>query len=70
MYEEANTRTNLPAQIELYATSGDAYEFLFLAKGACLRACVCVCVCMCLFIDIDTLCACLLRWAESVRKDV
>ncbi len=33
MYEERNTRNNLPAQIELYATDGDAYKFLFMAKG-------------------------------------
>src|SRR5215831_16708328 len=33
MYKEANTGTNLPAQIELYATDGDAYKFLFIAKG-------------------------------------
>ncbi len=33
MYEEKNTGTNLPAQIELYATDGDAYRFLFIAKG-------------------------------------
>jgi fumarate hydratase class I len=33
MYEEANTGTNLPAQIEIYATPGDAYKFLFIAKG-------------------------------------
>jgi fumarate hydratase class I len=33
MYEEVNTRTNLPAQIELYATSGDEYHFLFVTKG-------------------------------------
>lgn len=33
LYEEANTRTNLPAQIDLYATEGDAYKFLFVAKG-------------------------------------
>ena len=26
-------RNNLPAQIELYATDGDAYKFLFMAKG-------------------------------------
>ena len=32
-YEEVNTGTNLPAQIELYGTHGDAYEFLFLTKG-------------------------------------
>jgi fumarate hydratase, class I len=33
MYEEKNTGNNLPAQIELYATPGDAYKFLFMAKG-------------------------------------
>jgi fumarate hydratase class I len=33
MYEEINTRTNLPAQIELYATGGDEYHFLFVTKG-------------------------------------
>jgi fumarate hydratase class I len=33
MYEEKNTGNNLPAQIELYATEGDEYKFLFLAKG-------------------------------------
>jgi fumarate hydratase class I len=33
MYEEKNTGCNLPAQIELYATKGDAYTFLFIAKG-------------------------------------
>jgi fumarate hydratase, class I len=33
MYEEVNTRTNLPAQIELYADEGSAYKFLFMAKG-------------------------------------
>jgi fumarate hydratase class I len=33
MYEEKNTGTNLPAQIDLYATSGAEYHFLFLAKG-------------------------------------
>ena len=33
MYEEQNTLCNLPAQIELYATKGDAYGFLFVAKG-------------------------------------
>ncbi|MBA2321300.1 MAG: fumarate hydratase [Deltaproteobacteria bacterium] len=32
-FDEANTGTNLPAQIELYATEGDAYKFLFLTKG-------------------------------------
>ena len=33
MYDEVNTGTNLPAQIDLYATEGDAYKFLFVAKG-------------------------------------
>jgi fumarate hydratase class I len=33
IYEEVNTASNLPAQIELYATAGDAYRFLFIAKG-------------------------------------
>jgi fumarate hydratase, class I len=33
MFEEKNTGNNLPAQIELYATDGDEYHFLFMAKG-------------------------------------
>ena len=33
LYEEKNTGTNLPAQIELYAEEGDEYEFLFITKG-------------------------------------
>jgi len=33
MYDEKNTGCNLPAQIELYATEGNAYKFLFIAKG-------------------------------------
>jgi len=33
MFEEKNTRTNLPAQIELYADKGPAYKFMFMAKG-------------------------------------
>jgi fumarate hydratase class I len=37
MFEERNTKTNLPAQIEIYAegagASDDAYKFLFVAKG-------------------------------------
>jgi fumarate hydratase, class I len=33
MWDERNTGTNLPAQIELYATAGDAYKLLFMAKG-------------------------------------
>src|SRR5690348_5992685 len=35
MWDEKNTGSNLPAQIELYATDGDAYKFLFMAKGGC-----------------------------------
>ena len=33
MYEEKNTGTNLPAEIKISATDGDAYKFLFMAKG-------------------------------------
>ena len=33
MWEERNTGSNLPAQIEIYATGGHAYKFLFMAKG-------------------------------------
>lgn len=33
MFSEKNTGTNLPAQIELYTTLGDEYNFLFIAKG-------------------------------------
>ena len=33
MWEERNTGSNLPAQIELYATDGGEYKFLFMAKG-------------------------------------
>ncbi len=33
MFEERNTGNNLPAQIEIYATPGDTYSFLFMAKG-------------------------------------
>jgi fumarate hydratase class I len=33
MYREKNTGNNLPAQIELFATEGEAYKFLFMAKG-------------------------------------
>ena len=33
MYEEVNTGDNLPAQIDIYATQGDAYKFMFVAKG-------------------------------------
>ncbi|MBM3600928.1 MAG: fumarate hydratase [Alphaproteobacteria bacterium] len=33
MYNEVNTGTNLPAQIEIYAVPGDGYKLLFIAKG-------------------------------------
>jgi fumarate hydratase class I len=33
MFEEVNTKTNLPAQIDLYASEGAAYKFLFVCKG-------------------------------------
>ncbi|BCH65940.1 fumarate hydratase class I [Agrobacterium vitis] len=33
MFEEKNTKTNLPAQIDLYEEGEDAYKFLFMAKG-------------------------------------
>ncbi|MGC8768318.1 fumarate hydratase [Calditerrivibrio sp.] len=33
MYTEKNTGTNLPAQIDIYATEGMEYKFLFVAKG-------------------------------------
>ena len=33
MFEEKNTGTNLPAQIDLYSNAGDEYKFLFIAKG-------------------------------------
>jgi fumarate hydratase class I len=32
-FEEKNTGTNLPAQIDIYATPGNEFHFLFLAKG-------------------------------------
>ncbi len=33
MYEEKNTGTNLPAEIEISAVDGSSYSFLFMAKG-------------------------------------
>ena len=33
MWEEVNTKTNLPAEIKIQAVDGDAYTFLFMAKG-------------------------------------
>ena len=33
MFEEQNTRNNMPAQVEIYAEGEDAYKLLFIAKG-------------------------------------
>ena len=33
MFDEKNTGTNLPAQIDIYTKEGDTYEFLFITKG-------------------------------------
>jgi fumarate hydratase class I len=33
MFDEKNTGTNLPAQIDIYAAEGNTYEFLFITKG-------------------------------------
>jgi fumarate hydratase class I len=33
MFEEKNSGTNLPAQIDIYSTPYDSYEFLFVTKG-------------------------------------
>src|SRR5690349_13684055 len=33
MFEEKNTRSNMPAQVEIYAEGEDAYRLLFIAKG-------------------------------------
>ncbi|MDD2419906.1 MAG: fumarate hydratase [Bacteroidales bacterium] len=33
MYNEKNSGNNLPAQIDIYATEGNEYKFLFVAKG-------------------------------------
>lgn len=33
MFDEKNTGTNLPAQIDIYAEQGNKYEFLFITKG-------------------------------------
>ncbi|MDR2580490.1 MAG: FumA C-terminus/TtdB family hydratase beta subunit [Fibromonadaceae bacterium] len=33
MYDETNTGNNLPAQIDIHATEGDSFDFLFIAKG-------------------------------------
>ncbi len=34
MFKEKNTGSNMPAQVDIYATKGDEYHFLFIAKGA------------------------------------
>src|SRR5438067_922670 len=33
MFEEKNTKSNMPAQVEVYAEGHDSYKFLFMAKG-------------------------------------
>ena len=33
MFQEQNTRTNLPAQIEIFAEKGEAYKLMFISKG-------------------------------------
>jgi fumarate hydratase class I len=33
MFEEKNTKSNMPAQVEIYAEGEDEYKFLFIAKG-------------------------------------
>jgi fumarate hydratase class I len=33
MFDEKNSGTNLPAQIDIYSTEGNGYEFLFITKG-------------------------------------
>ena len=33
MFDEKNTGTNLPAQIDIYSEKGNEYEFLFITKG-------------------------------------
>ncbi|SHE79730.1 fumarase, class I, homodimeric [Mariniphaga anaerophila] len=33
MFDEKNTGTNLPGQIDIYAEEGSSYEFLFITKG-------------------------------------
>lgn len=37
MYTEVNTKTNLPAQMNIYATKGNQYKFMFMAKGGGAR---------------------------------
>src|SRR5436305_2598840 len=33
MFEEKNTKSNMPAQVEIYAEGAEEYKFLFVAKG-------------------------------------
>jgi len=33
MFEETNTKSNMPAQVEIYSEGEDNYKFLFVAKG-------------------------------------
>jgi fumarate hydratase class I len=33
MFSESNTKTNLPAQIDIYGTHGNQYDLLYIAKG-------------------------------------
>jgi fumarate hydratase class I len=33
MFEERNTCSNMPAQIDIYSTEGNSYDFLFITKG-------------------------------------
>jgi fumarate hydratase, class I len=33
MFEEQNTKSNMPAQVEIYAEGDDAYKLMFIAKG-------------------------------------
>jgi fumarate hydratase class I len=33
MFNEKNTGTNLPAQIDIFSKKGNSYDFLFIAKG-------------------------------------
>lgn len=33
MFDEKNSCTNMPAQIDIYATEGTSYDFLFITKG-------------------------------------
>jgi len=33
MFDEKNSGSNLPAQIDIYSTEGDSYDFLFITKG-------------------------------------